>query len=70
MFRWGIVLLVAGAIFSHFTPVAYACNEGLEGAASSGGHYAIAFCCGAGDAKNDARGSKSRIVSGFQGRAK
>ena len=70
MFRWWLVVLVVGAIFSHFTPVAYACHDGAEGGSSTSGHNAVMFCCGAGDAKNDARGGKSRIVSGFQGRSK
>ena len=67
MFRWWLVVLVVGAIFSHFTPAAFAgCDKGESSAGSS----KVAFCCGPGDAKNDARGGKSRIVSGFQGRSK
>jgi hypothetical protein len=58
--RFWFIALVVGALLSHFTPNAFAC-EGDHGD-SAGGHMAIAFCSEHSDGHCD---KAARIVSTF-----
>lgn len=53
MIRWGVkgLMVVLGtAVVLYFTPAAFA---GCEGGDATGGHNAIAFCCGDGNGRGD-----------------
>lgn len=63
MLRWWFVVLLAGAIFAHFTPAAFAgCERGETGTTQN----AVAFCSDHSSGHCEgSRDSASRIVSGY-----
>jgi len=65
--RWAFAVLLVAAIFTRYTPIAFA---GCEGGDSSAGHNAIAFCCDNGSGERDkgrgdgGRGKSDRVIAG------